>query len=72
MHRVCRVRGSNRAKSEASASSWFLDPVDIREIPDYCDKVKQPMDFSTIRKKLEVRSCVVMMALIKGMRKFVS
>ncbi|XP_062521203.1 uncharacterized protein LOC134196151 isoform X2 [Corticium candelabrum] len=53
MYRVCRVRGSNRPKSEASASSWFLDPIDLNEVPDYCDKVKHPMDFTTIKKKLE-------------------
>ena len=32
--------------------------VDVSEIPDYCVKVRHPMDFTTIRKKLEVRSCV--------------
>ena len=35
--------------------------VDLNEVPDYCDKVKHPMDFTTIKKKLEVstHSCTV-------------
>jgi len=28
--------------------------VDIREVPDYYDIVKKPMDFGKIKKKLEV------------------
>lgn len=30
----------------------FSEPVDIDEVPDYTDVVKQPMDFSTMRSKL--------------------
>ncbi|XP_051115605.1 uncharacterized protein LOC127240829 isoform X2 [Andrographis paniculata] len=34
----------------------FSNPVDIIDVPDYYDVVKQPMDFPTIRKKLR-KSC---------------
>lgn len=31
----------------------FGEPVDQNEVPDYADVVKEPMDFSTMRMKLE-------------------
>ncbi|GFP82765.1 bromodomain and phd finger-containing protein 3 [Phtheirospermum japonicum] len=30
----------------------FSEPVDISELPDYFEVIKQPMDFGTVRKKL--------------------
>ncbi|KAI8374745.1 uncharacterized protein BYT42DRAFT_547734 [Radiomyces spectabilis] len=32
---------------------FFLEPVDTRIVTDYLDVIKHPMDFSTMRKKLE-------------------
>jgi hypothetical protein len=31
----------------------FLEPVDLRQVPDYAELVAHPMDFSTIRLKIE-------------------
>jgi bromodomain and PHD finger-containing protein 1 len=30
----------------------FVDPVDINQVPNYLDEIKEPMDFSTMQKKL--------------------
>ncbi|XP_036367348.1 SWR1 complex bromodomain subunit bdf1-like [Octopus sinensis] len=53
LERVSRFRGVNREKGELNAASWFTRPVDPLEAPDYYTIVKNPMDFSTIRKRLE-------------------
>ena len=52
--RVWRFRGANKEKGEMNAASWFTRPVDVNDVPDYYQIVKKPMDFSTIKKKLEV------------------
>merc|ERR1712142_306778 len=39
--------------SENDAQDIFAEPVDTDEVTDYLDIVKEPMDFSTMRKKLE-------------------
>ncbi|EPS58092.1 hypothetical protein M569_16724, partial [Genlisea aurea] len=31
----------------------FSEPVDPNELPDYFDVIKEPMDFGTVRKKLD-------------------
>lgn len=31
----------------------FAEPVSIKDVPDYLDVIKEPMDFGTIRKKLD-------------------
>ena len=37
----------------AHEDAWpFLEPVDAREVPDYHQVVKDPMDFSTLKKRL--------------------
>ncbi|XP_066214816.1 bromodomain-containing protein 1 isoform X2 [Saccopteryx leptura] len=33
----------------------FAQPVSLKEVPDYLDHIKQPMDFSTMRKRLEAQ-----------------
>jgi len=39
--------------AENDAQDIFAEPVDTDEVADYLDIVKTPMDFSTMRKKLE-------------------
>ncbi|KAL5004983.1 hypothetical protein ScPMuIL_018439 [Solemya velum] len=53
LQRICRYRGIHKEKGELGAASWFTQPVDPNEAPDYYNIVKKPMDFGTIRKKLE-------------------
>ncbi|OWF47165.1 BRCA2-interacting transcriptional repressor EMSY-like [Mizuhopecten yessoensis] len=53
IQRVSRYRGLNREKGDLNAASWFTEPVDRSEVPDYYTIIKSPMDFGTIRKKLE-------------------
>ena len=31
----------------------FLKPVDTEEVPDYCEVIEQPMDVSTMMKKID-------------------
>ena len=38
---------------EHDSQEIFADPVDTDEVPDYLDIVKKPMDFSTMRIKME-------------------
>ncbi|GFP87235.1 protease Do-like 7 [Phtheirospermum japonicum] len=42
----------------------FSEPVDINELPDYFEVIKQPMDFGTVRKKL-IRLLFVVMRIEK-------
>ncbi|XP_069013026.1 bromodomain-containing protein 1 isoform X2 [Embiotoca jacksoni] len=34
----------------------FTQPVDIDEVPDYLDHIKHPMDFSTMRQRIDAQS----------------
>nr|XP_020449120.1 bromodomain-containing protein 1-like isoform X1 [Monopterus albus] len=34
----------------------FAQPVSIKEVPDYLDHIKNPMDFSTMRKRIDAHS----------------
>ena len=38
---------------EHDSQEIFADPVDTDEVPDYLDMIKKPMDFSTMRNKME-------------------
>ncbi|XP_053705199.1 bromodomain and PHD finger-containing protein 3 [Synchiropus splendidus] len=38
---------------EKDTAEIFAKPVDIKEVPDYLEFISQPMDFSTMRSKLE-------------------
>ncbi|XP_056279278.1 bromodomain and PHD finger-containing protein 3 [Pseudoliparis swirei] len=38
---------------EKDTAQIFEEPVDIKEVPDYLEFISQPMDFSTMRAKLE-------------------
>ena len=51
--KVSRFRGL-KDKHEPNASIWFLEPVSAIDVPDYYDIIKKPMDFSKIKRKLEV------------------
>nr|3RCW_A Chain A, Bromodomain-containing protein 1 [Homo sapiens]3RCW_B Chain B, Bromodomain-containing protein 1 [Homo sapiens]3RCW_C Chain C, Bromodomain-containing protein 1 [Homo sapiens]3RCW_D Chain D, Bromodomain-containing protein 1 [Homo sapiens]3RCW_E Chain E, Bromodomain-containing protein 1 [Homo sapiens]3RCW_F Chain F, Bromodomain-containing protein 1 [Homo sapiens]3RCW_G Chain G, Bromodomain-containing protein 1 [Homo sapiens]3RCW_H Chain H, Bromodomain-containing protein 1 [Homo sapi len=33
----------------------FAQPVSLKEVPDYLDHIKHPMDFATMRKRLEAQ-----------------
>lgn len=53
LNKVSKYRGVNRDKTELNAASWFTQPVDPADAPDYYTIVENPMDFGTIKKKLE-------------------
>uniref|UniRef100_A0A3P8PZB4 Bromodomain and PHD finger containing, 3b n=1 Tax=Astatotilapia calliptera TaxID=8154 RepID=A0A3P8PZB4_ASTCA len=41
---------------EKDTAQIFTQPVDIKEVPDYLEFISHPMDFSTMRSKLESHS----------------
>ncbi|KAF0700931.1 Aste57867_8579 [Aphanomyces stellatus] len=48
----CVMRRTLAALAKKDAYDLFSHPVDTREVPDYLDKISQPMDFSTIEQKI--------------------
>ncbi|XP_039617006.1 bromodomain-containing protein 1 isoform X2 [Polypterus senegalus] len=40
---------------EKDPAKIFAQPVNLKEVPDYLDHIKQPMDFSTMRKRIEAQ-----------------
>ncbi|XP_022098664.1 BRCA2-interacting transcriptional repressor EMSY-like isoform X2 [Acanthaster planci] len=53
LQRVMRFRGANRSKGDLNAASWFTRPVAASEAPGYNRVIKYPMDFGTVKRKLE-------------------
>ncbi|XP_038050244.1 BRCA2-interacting transcriptional repressor EMSY-like [Patiria miniata] len=53
LQRVMRFRGANRSKGDLNAASWFTRPVAVAEAPGYSRVIKNPMDFGTVKRKLE-------------------
>ncbi|XP_071798440.1 uncharacterized protein [Asterias amurensis] len=53
LQRVMRFRGANRSKGDLNAASWFTRPVAAAEAPGYNRVIKTPMDFGTVKRKLE-------------------
>uniref|UniRef100_A0A3Q1FC77 Bromodomain containing 1b n=1 Tax=Acanthochromis polyacanthus TaxID=80966 RepID=A0A3Q1FC77_9TELE len=41
---------------EKDQYSIFAQPVSVKEVPDYLDHIKNPMDFSTMRKRIDAHS----------------
>ncbi|XP_044279258.1 bromodomain-containing protein 1 isoform X2 [Varanus komodoensis] len=40
---------------EKDSAHIFAQPVNLKEVPDYLDHIKHPMDFSTMRKRLDTQ-----------------
>ncbi|TSK13177.1 Bromodomain-containing protein 1 [Bagarius yarrelli] len=40
---------------EKDQAKIFAQPVSLEEVPDYLDHIKQPMDFSTMRKRIDAQ-----------------
>ncbi|XP_045200175.2 BRCA2-interacting transcriptional repressor EMSY-like [Mercenaria mercenaria] len=53
LNKVSKYRGVNRDKNDLNAATWFTQPVDPADAPDYYTIVENPMDFGTIKRKLE-------------------
>lgn len=47
------LRSTLEQLQEKDTGQIFAEPVDIKEVPDYPEFISQPMDFSTMRSKLE-------------------
>ncbi|XP_074498964.1 bromodomain and PHD finger-containing protein 3 isoform X3 [Sebastes fasciatus] len=47
------LRSTLEQLQEKDTAQIFAEPVNIKEVPDYLEFVSQPMDFATMRSKLE-------------------
>ncbi|KAG7319085.1 hypothetical protein KOW79_017559 [Hemibagrus wyckioides] len=47
------LRSTLEQLQEKDSACIFISPVNLSEVPDYLEFVSEPMDFSTMRKKLE-------------------
>ncbi|XP_026874181.2 bromodomain-containing protein 1b isoform X3 [Electrophorus electricus] len=47
------LRGVLDVLQEKDQARVFTQPVNIKEVPDYLDHIKHPMDFSTMRKRID-------------------
>jgi len=64
---VASIVGSNKS---CFTLSLFGFVVDANEVPDYYDIVKHPMDFSSIKRKLEVFICYILYILLASCLQF--
>ena len=39
-------------RNNTMAAEWFLEPVDLAEVPDYSSVIPEPMDLGTVRYRL--------------------
>lgn len=46
--------GAILKKLTADKNAWpFASPVDVKEVPEYYDHIKHPIDFKTMQEKLK-------------------
>ncbi|XP_051780367.1 bromodomain and PHD finger-containing protein 3 isoform X2 [Erpetoichthys calabaricus] len=50
---IVLLRNTLDQLQEKDPAQIFAKPVDLKEVPDYLDFISQPMDFATMRTKLE-------------------
>jgi len=49
--------------------AWaFLNPVNVNDVPDYQDVIKEPMDFHTMEHKLETRQYLTLDAFVRDVQ----
>ncbi|KAA0724352.1 Bromodomain-containing protein 1 BR140-like protein [Triplophysa tibetana] len=49
------LRGVLDQLQEKDQARIFSQPVSVKEVPDYLDHIKHPMDFSTMRKRIDTQ-----------------
>lgn len=54
--------------SMRSSAFWFMKPVPIELVPDYLEVIDKPMDYSTVRKRLDSGEYKTMNTFVSDMR----